>query len=224
MQNAAVIEDWVDKIGLTDADFQVHLQSARNLQTQRNLHLQSELCNLSEVWRLVMIRASHLLAAAVVGALGAGSLTLGAQAPANPPPKAPEMKSVLAGKKFTPPIRGEATVDIIKSPTKRDGTTLVTKIQVKNTSAGPIPRLTVDEAWVRQEKQPHSGRQGRDQRLLQPGEIQTMEVRTPVNPNMAHQHAAVQPRERHGQDAHHLVHGATRRKDVAKAPAKKKKR
>ena len=71
-----------------------------------------------------------------------GGLTLfaqSAQAPAQPPPKAPEMKSVLQGKKFTPPIRGEATIDIVKSPTRRDGTTLITKIQVKNTSPGADP-------------------------------------------------------------------------------------
>src|SRR5437868_7250998 len=131
-----------------------------------------------------MNRASHLLAAAVVGAVvvaGAGSLSLGAQAPENPPPKAPEMKSVLAGKKFTPPVRGEATVDIIKSPTRREGTTLVTKIQVKNTSPGPIPRLTVDETWYDKKNNLIPGGKAVINGLLQPGEIQTMEVRTPAN-------------------------------------------
>ena len=132
-----------------------------------------------------MNRARHLVAATVVGALGIGTLTLGAQAPANQPPKAPEMKSVLAGKKFTPPIRGEATVDIIKSPTRREGTTLVTKIQVKNTSSGPIPRLTVDETWYDKKNNLIPGGKAVIQGLLQPGEIQTMEVRTPANPNMS---------------------------------------
>src|SRR5215213_6576832 len=123
-----------------------------------------------------MNRASHLLAATVVGAIGVGSLTLSAQAPATPPPKAPEMKSVLAGKKFTPPIRGEATVDIVKSPTRRDGNTLVTKIQVKNTSNAPIPRLTVDETWYDKNNNMIPGGKGVVNGLLQPGEIQTIEV------------------------------------------------
>jgi len=132
-----------------------------------------------------MNRARHLVAATVAGALGVGSLTLGAQGPANPPPKAPEMKSVLAGKKFTPPVRGEATIDIIKSPTRRDGTTLVTKIQVKNTSPGPIPRLTVDETWYDKKNNLNLGGKAVINGLLQPGEVQTMEVRTPANPNMS---------------------------------------
>jgi hypothetical protein len=133
-----------------------------------------------------MNRARHVLAATVVGALCAGGLTLKAQnQQAQPEPKAPELKSVLAGKKFTPPIRGEATIDIIKSPTKREGTTLVTKIQVKNTSNAPIPRLTVDETWYDKKNNLIPGGKAVINGLLQPGEIQTMEVRTPVNPNMA---------------------------------------
>ena len=132
-----------------------------------------------------MNRARHFFAATIVGAMCGGGLTLFAQAPADPAPKAPEMKSVLAGKKFTPPIRGEATIDIIKSPTRREGTTLVTKIQVKNTSPGPIPRLTVDETWYDKKNNLIPGGKGVINGLLQAGEIQTMEVRTPVNPNMA---------------------------------------
>jgi hypothetical protein len=131
-----------------------------------------------------MHRAHHLFAATIVGAMCGGGLALSAQAPAQPVPKAPEMKTVLAGKKFTPPIRGEATIDIIKSPTRREGTTLVTKIQVKNTSPGPIPRLTVDETWYDKKNNLIPGGKGVINGLLQPGEIQTMEVRTPVNPNM----------------------------------------
>jgi len=132
-----------------------------------------------------MNRARHVLAATVVGALCGGGLTLFAQDQAQPQPKAPEMKSGLAGKKFPPPIRGEATIDIVKSPTKREGTTLVTKIQVKNTSSAPIPRLTVDETWYDKKNNLIPGGKAVINGLLQPGEIQTMEVRTPVNPNMA---------------------------------------
>src|SRR2546428_7553461 len=94
-----------------------------------------------------MKRARLAFAATIAGALAASGLTLAAQNPPAAAPKAPEFKSVLAGKKFTPPIRGQATIDIVRSPTRRDGTTLVTKIQVKNTSAAPIARLQVVETW-----------------------------------------------------------------------------
>jgi hypothetical protein len=167
-----------------------------------------------------MNRARHLVAATVVGTLGIGTLTLGAQAPANPPPQAPEMKSVLAGKKFTPPVRGEATIDIIKSPTRREGTTLITKIQVKNTSAGPIPRLTVDETWYDKKNNLIPGGKAVINGLLQPGEIQTMEVRTPANPNMAS--SMLQFSHANGTVKTHATSSFDPPKTAAAAPAKKK--
>jgi hypothetical protein len=163
-----------------------------------------------------MNRARHLLAATVVGALCGGGLTLFAQEP-----KAPELKSVLAGKKFTPPIRGEATIDIIKSPTRRDGTTLITKIQVKNTSTGPIPRLTVDETWYDKKNNLIPGGKAVINGLLQPGEVQTMEVRTPVNPNMST--SMLQFSHANGTVKTHATGSFTAPDPAAaKAPAKKK--
>jgi len=127
-----------------------------------------------------MNRVRHALAATVAGVCCVGGFTVFAQEPA----KAPEMKSVLAGKKFTPPIRGAAEVDFLRQPTKREGNTLVTKIQVKNTSTAPIPRLTIDEVWYDKNNEIIPGGKGVVPGLLQPGEIQTVEIRTPVNPNM----------------------------------------
>jgi hypothetical protein len=129
-----------------------------------------------------MIRARSLAAAAVVASLaGAGVFAQQAQQ-AQPAP--PEMHQVLAGKKFTPPIRGEATIDIVKQPTKREGQTLVTKIQVKNTSAAPIPRLKVAETWFDKDGNMIPGGEAVVNGLLQPGETSTLEVRTPVNLKM----------------------------------------
>ena len=165
-----------------------------------------------------MNRARHVLAATVVGALCGGGFTLFAQDQGQP--KAPELKSVLAGKKFTPPVRGEATIDIIKSPTRRDGTTLVTKIQVKNTSVGPIPRLTVDETWYDKKNNLIPGGKAVINGLLQPGEIQTMEVRTPVNPNMST--SMLQFSHANGTVKTHATSSFTAPDAAAKAPAKKK--
>ena len=129
-----------------------------------------------------MKRPRHVLIATLTSAVSLAGLTFaGAQ---SGEPKAPELKSVLAGKKFTPPIRGTADVDFIKSPTRRDGTMLVTKIQVKNTSNAPIPRLTIDETWYDKSNNLIPGGKGVINGLLQPGEIQTVEIRTPANPNM----------------------------------------
>jgi hypothetical protein len=127
-----------------------------------------------------MIPARFAVAAALAGASFVAA-PLFAQDSA---PQAPPMKSVLAGKKFTPPVRGEATIDIIKQPTKRDGQTLVTKIQVKNTSPGPIPRLKVAETWFDKDGNMIPGGEAVVNGLLQPNEVTMLEVRTPVNLKM----------------------------------------
>jgi hypothetical protein len=119
----------------------------------------------------------------VVAATLAGASLLGASLLAQTPP-APEMKSVLAGKKFTPPIKGAADIDYVKNPTRREGTTLVTKITVKNTSNAPIPRLKVSETWYDKEGNMIPGGDAVINGLLQPGEVGTLEIRTPVNSKM----------------------------------------
>jgi hypothetical protein len=124
-----------------------------------------------------MNRARLIMAATFVGA---SVVTAVAQTPTAPP-----MTPVLAGKKFTPPIKGDAQVDFISTPTKREGQTLVTKIQVKNMSAAPIARLKIAETWYDKEGNAIPGGDAVINGLLQPGEVQTMEIRTPVNLKMA---------------------------------------
>jgi hypothetical protein len=128
-----------------------------------------------------MIRARYAVAATVVGVSFVGATVFAQQ----PQPTAPPMTSVLAGKKFSPPIKGEANIDIVKTPTRREGTTLVTKITVKNTSAGPIPRLKVAETWFDKDGNMIPGGEAVINGLLQPNEVQALEIRTPVNLKMA---------------------------------------
>ena len=130
-----------------------------------------------------MNRARYAFAATIVGALGVSAL-VAQETKAPRTTKAPEFKSVLAGKKFTPPLRGAAEVDFLRSATQREGNLLVTKIQVKNMSTAPIPRLTIDEVWYDKNNEIIPGGKGVVQGLLQPGEIQTVEIRTPSNPAM----------------------------------------
>jgi hypothetical protein len=127
-----------------------------------------------------MTRARSVVAATLVGASLIGVSVFAQQ---NPP--APEMKSILAGKKFTPPIKGQADVDYVKTPTRREGSTLVTQIKVKNTSNAPIPRLRVAESWYDKDGNMIPGGDAAINGLLQPGEVQTLEIRTPTNPKMA---------------------------------------
>jgi hypothetical protein len=125
-----------------------------------------------------MTRVHATVAATLFGAsLIAG--TLQAQTP-----QAPPMTSILAGKKFTPPIKGQADVEYMKPVTKRDKNEVVTRIVVRNISNAPIPRLTVSETWYGKDSQMVGGSKGYINGLLQPGEITTIEIRTPYDPKM----------------------------------------
>ena len=114
-----------------------------------------------------------------------GASLIASAAPAQQPPQPPPMTSVLAGKKFTPPIKGQADVEFVRPTTRREGKEVVTRITVKNISSGPIPRLTVAETWYSKDGQMVTGSKGFINGLLQPGEIKTIEIRTPADPRMA---------------------------------------
>ena len=76
-----------------------------------------------------MTRARLALAASFVVASAATTVVV-----AQTTPPAPPMTSVLAGKKFNPPFKGQAEVDFTKPVTKRDKDMVVTTLQVTNTS------------------------------------------------------------------------------------------
>ena len=100
-------------------------------------------------------------------------------------PQAPPMQSILAGKKLTPPIRGQADVDYVKPVTKRNGPMVVTKIQVRNASTAPIARLRIIETWFDKSGTTMPGGEGVINGLLQPGEVQTIEIQTPFKDGMS---------------------------------------
>ena len=126
-----------------------------------------------------MNRARVLFAATVAGAALVGVTTFAQQTT----PQAPPMQSILAGKKFIPPIKGQAEIEYTKEPTRREGSTLITKMKVKNISNAPIPRLKVAETWYDKKNNMLPGGEAVINGLLQPNEVQTLEVRTPTNPN-----------------------------------------
>ena len=131
-----------------------------------------------------MTRARSVFAATLVGASLAAATAL---AQATPPATAPPLTPILAGKKLTPPLRGQADVEYTQPVTKRNGDTVVTTIQVKNISMGPIARLTVDETWydgVGATGNVVAGGKGVVNGLLQPGEIGTVKIETSFNAKM----------------------------------------
>ena len=157
-----------------------------------------------------MNRARYFVAA-LIGA----SLTVVAAAQTS---QAPPMTSVLAGKKFTPPFKGQADVDFTKPITKNNKGMVTTTIQVKNTTNAPLLRLTVDETWYDDKGGLVTGGKGVINRL-EPGEVGTVKIETPFDPkmkannyNFTHANGTVKP---------HRVDKLTAAGESAKEPAAK---
>jgi hypothetical protein len=129
---------------------------------------------------------------ALVGATLAATLVgVTVLAQSTPPASSSQepLKPILAGKKFTPPVKGDASVDFLAAPTKREGSgataVAVTQFKVKNTSAAPIARLKIVETWYDKDGGVIPGGEGSINGLLQPGEVGSIEIRTPINQKMA---------------------------------------
>ena len=123
-----------------------------------------------------MHRLRFALAATLV------STTLGAAAALAQVPTT----SVLAGKKFTPPIKGEAIVEFTAPVTKREKEMVVTRVQVKNVSKGPIAGFKVDEYWYNAKGEAVSGAQTfRVLKPMMPGDIVEVVLKSPKTPDMA---------------------------------------
>jgi hypothetical protein len=144
---------------------------------------------------MLMTRARILAASLVVGGAAAG-LAYAQQGTIQPPP----MELVLAGKQFTPPLRGVADVEFLPQKTKRDGRMVVTTFQVRNASNGPIARLQIDETWYDKGGNVVTGGRGLINGVLAPGEQATIVIETPYNSamlsnnyNFSHANGTVKP-------------------------------
>ena len=139
-----------------------------------------------------MNRARLMCAATLLGASFA--VTAFAQTPAPPP-----MTSVLAGKKFNPPFKGQAELDYTKPVTKNEKGMVTTTIMVRNNAPGPLLRLTIDETWYDAGGGLVTGGKGVVNRI-EPGEVATVKIETPFNAkmkannyNFSHANGAVKP-------------------------------
>jgi hypothetical protein len=116
-------------------------------------------------------------------------------APAAPTTPAPPAKA-----KWVAPIKGIATVDVIKGTPKKVGTDIVTVLKVKNTSTGSIALFRIDEYWYDKKQQVVSGDTFRYPKPFNPGDVIEVTLRSPVKPdiytntyNFAHANGQIKP-------------------------------
>jgi hypothetical protein len=136
--------------------------------------------------------------------------------------QAPPMKSVLQGKKFTAPVRGQAEIEYTAPSTARVKDAVVTKIAVKNVSTAPIARLAINDTWYDKGGEVLTAGRGVINGLLQPGEIQTITIETPFKAGMNPQQRKSLFSHANGDVKLSLVKSFDAPKESAAAPATKK--
>ena len=118
-------------------------------------------------------------------ALSIGTITLVAQAPAQPASQAPAPAAAPA--KWVPPVKGLATAEVVRGPSRKIGNDMVTVLQVKNTSKGAIALLGVDETWYDNStpRKIVTGDQQKVKRLINPGEVVEVTMKSPYKAGIA---------------------------------------
>lgn len=125
-----------------------------------------------------MTRARVAFAATLVTASLAGAVLVAQTV------QAPELTPILAGRKFTAPVKGQADVEYTAPKTARKGDQVITTIMVRNISQAPIARLRIDEVWYEKGGSVLTAGRGVINGVLQPQEIQTVTIDTPWKAGM----------------------------------------
>jgi hypothetical protein len=82
------------------------------------------------------------------------------------------------------PHKRTATVEVIRGTSKRIASEMVTVLKVKNTTAGSIALLRVDEYWYDKGNKVVSGDSQSVRKLVGPGEIVEITCKSPWNAGM----------------------------------------
>lgn len=126
-----------------------------------------------------MIRARFLVA--TVAALSFAAVgALFAQAT-----PAPDLHPILAGRAITPPLHGEAQIQVMwPIVPKREKDSVITQIRVKNVSSGPLKGFTVEQPWYNKDGAVVASAKATINGLFQPNEVQSLTLELPFHTGM----------------------------------------
>ena len=128
-----------------------------------------------------------LIAVVVMAQTAIASAAFAQTKPAAQAQPAPQGQQPAPSKaKWVAPVKGIASIEIIRGVSKRVGNDMVTVLKVKNMSNGAIALLRVDEYWFDKSSPPKtvSGDTYRHRSPLLPGEVVEITTRSPVKPNL----------------------------------------
>jgi hypothetical protein len=94
--------------------------------------------------------------------------------PATAPP------APAAPTKFVPPVKGTASIEVMRGQSKKVGKELITPLKIKNTSTGSISLLKIDELWYNKKRDMVTAGDFRYKKPFLPGEIIDVEIRSPL--------------------------------------------
>jgi len=94
--------------------------------------------------------------------------------------KPPAQTAPAAPAKFVPPVKGTATIEVMRGQSRKAGKELITPLKIKNTSTGSISLLKIDELWYDKKRVMVSAGDYRYKKPFLPGEIIDVEIRSPM--------------------------------------------
>jgi hypothetical protein len=98
---------------------------------------------------------------------------------------AAQTQQPAAPAKYIAPVKGVATIEVMRSPSKRVGKEMVTVIKVRNTNKGTINLLKADQYWYdKGMKIVTSAQYAHKKAPIQPGEIVEITLRAPIPPGV----------------------------------------
>lgn len=128
---------------------------------------------------------SALTVLAAVLSLFISSSVVAQPKPATPASAAPAQAAPAAKARWVPPVRGTATIGMLKPVTKIEkgekGPEVVTRFKIKNLSTGSIALLRIDEYWYDKQGQMLPGASERIRKPILPGEVIDVVLRVPKN-------------------------------------------
>jgi hypothetical protein len=95
-------------------------------------------------------------------------------------PAAQNTSAPAAPAKWVPPVKGVATIEVMRLPSKRVGKELITGLKIKNTSTGSINLLKIDELWYNKKREMVTTGTERWRKPFLPGEIIDVTVKSPL--------------------------------------------
>jgi len=130
-----------------------------------------------------------LLAIAGIVVLFSGAAAAQSQKPATPgTPAAQDTQTPPARQRLVAPVRGVAQIGYTKPVVKRGKVGgkdfVITTMRIQNMATAPIAGLKVDDFWYDKQGNPLPSDSYRHPKPLQPGEVITVTLETPLDPRM----------------------------------------